>query len=238
MDKNQALQEWILDHLCSFGWSPEQIPGFLQKNKHSRQNQLPAVSHETIYAWIYSRPREKLWRHLARRKAKITPKLTPKFTPKLWPGKIPHFRRKPHSRAHLHSRPPHASGLWPFRGRFDELPQGKPASNEISTGVLHERKTRFVQAVRLPNKTAKATAEAGMGLLKKLPRQARKSLTLDNGGAFAKHTLWRKHLRMKTYFCDPYASWQKGGTRKLEPLVTTRAAQKHRSSRTNPGGVR
>lgn len=155
-----------------------------------------------------------------------------------WPAKIPHFRRKPHSRAHLHSRPPHASGLWPFRGRFDELPQGKPASNEISTGVLHERKTRFVQAVRLPNKTAKATAEAGMGLLKKLPRQARKSLTLDNGGAFAKHTLWRKHLRMKTYFCDPYASWQKGGTRKLEPLVTTRAAQKHRSSRTNPGGVR
>jgi IS30 family transposase len=49
-----------------------------------------------------------------------------------------------------------------------------------------------------------------MRLLKKLPRNARKSLTLDNGGEFAKHTLWRKHLRMETYFCDPYASWQKG----------------------------
>ncbi|MBL0318811.1 MAG: IS30 family transposase [Alphaproteobacteria bacterium] len=41
--------------------------------------------------------------------------------------------------------------------------------------------------------------------------KARKSLTLDNGGEFTRHQLWGKALDIKTFFCDPYASWQKGG---------------------------
>ncbi|MBL0317760.1 MAG: IS30 family transposase [Alphaproteobacteria bacterium] len=36
-------------------------------------------------------------------------------------------------------------------------------------------------------------------------------MTLDNGGEFTRHQLWGKALDIKTFFCDPYASWQKGG---------------------------
>ena len=76
-----------------------------------------------------------------------------------WPAKIPHFRRKPHSRAHLHSRPPHASGLWPFRGRFDELPQGKPASNgvqqECSTNEKHASYRLFACRTKQPKQPQK-----------------------------------------------------------------------------------
>src|SRR3954466_16356856 len=39
----------------------------------------------------------------------------------------------------------------------------------------------------------------------------RKSVTFDNDTAFAKHALLRSMRNMTTWFCDAYASWQKGG---------------------------
>ena len=44
-----------------------------------------------------------------------------------------------------------------------------------------------------------------------IPDLARKSLTLDNGGKFTDHHQWLKTLGLPSYFCDAYASWQKGG---------------------------
>lgn len=61
LDKNLPLKAFVLEHLMSFGWSPEQIAGYLK----TQQNELPCLSHESIYAWIYSPPQEaeKLWRY-------------------------------------------------------------------------------------------------------------------------------------------------------------------------------
>src|ERR1700730_8903353 len=39
----------------------------------------------------------------------------------------------------------------------------------------------------------------------------RKSITFDNDTAFAQHGLLRTMRAMTTWFCDAYASWQKGG---------------------------
>jgi IS30 family transposase len=39
----------------------------------------------------------------------------------------------------------------------------------------------------------------------------RKSITFDNDTAFAQHALLRTIRAMTTWFCDAYASWQKGG---------------------------
>ncbi len=38
-----------------------------------------------------------------------------------------------------------------------------------------------------------------------------KDITFDNGTEFAQHHVLRKSLGIKTYFCDPYKPWQKGG---------------------------
>lgn len=77
--------------------------------------------------------------------------------------------------------------------------------------VLRERQTMFIESAPLTRKTANLTAHNLINLMKKLPAQARKSLTLDNGGEFAAHATWDKKLSMKSFFCDPYASGQKGG---------------------------
>lgn len=47
--------------------------------------------------------------------------------------------------------------------------------------------------------------------MQKLPKKALKSLTLDNGGEFSDHEQWFQELGLPSFFCDPYASWQKGG---------------------------
>jgi transposase, IS30 family len=39
----------------------------------------------------------------------------------------------------------------------------------------------------------------------------RRSITFDNDTAFAQHSLLRTMRDMTTWFCDAYASWQKGG---------------------------
>ena len=190
LDQNLELQQFVVDHLCSFQWSPEQIAGYL---KH-RQTKLRSASHETIYAWIYTKPKEKLWRHLLRRKAKRFFRKYRNAGASRLPG-----------RTSIHDRP-ECIGFGHFEG--DLMSFRKGTQNML---VFHERKTRFIQAMRLTNKTAQVTAAAGLKLLKRLPKERLKSLTLDNGGEFAKHTEWVQKLGLQTYFCDPYASWQKGG---------------------------
>ena len=46
--------------------------------------------------------------------------------------------------------------------------------------------------------------------LAKIPGFARKSITLDNGMEFVRHTILRKFINVDTYFCDKHSPWQKG----------------------------
>ena len=77
--------------------------------------------------------------------------------------------------------------------------------------VLRERKTMLTKSVPLMSKHAVSTAKELIKLMERIPLCARKSLTLDNGGEFADHETWLQALGLPSFFCDPYASWQKGG---------------------------
>ena len=77
--------------------------------------------------------------------------------------------------------------------------------------VLHERKTRLTVMTRLASKTASETVTAITDILARLDPQMRRSMTFDNGTEFARHSLLKDALNLATYFCDAYASWQKGG---------------------------
>ena len=44
-----------------------------------------------------------------------------------------------------------------------------------------------------------------------LPKRLVKLITFDNGGEFAKYMDLAQLVKAKTFFCDTYASWQKGG---------------------------
>jgi len=77
--------------------------------------------------------------------------------------------------------------------------------------VLHERKSRATLATRLTGKTAAETIPVMLAVFAQIEPAPRKSITFDNDTAFARHALPRTTRAMTTWFCDAYASWQKGG---------------------------
>jgi len=69
-----------------------------------------------------------------------------------------------------------------------------------------KRKTRFLQARLVNTKSSEETVKVQSEILVKY---GAKTVTIDNGLEFALHTKLNE-LGIKTYFADPYASWQRG----------------------------
>ena len=68
---------------------------------------------------------------------------------------------------------------------------------------------------RSPRGSQETAAETILAMLAlfhgRIDPQLRRSITFDNDTAFAQHGLLRTMRDMTTWFCDAYASWQKGG---------------------------
>ncbi|MCB8840229.1 IS30 family transposase [Aurantimonas sp. VKM B-3413] len=77
--------------------------------------------------------------------------------------------------------------------------------------VLHERKTRITLATMMSGKTAAETISSMMAIFRRVDASLRGSVTFDNDTTFARHGLLTDLFGMSTWFCDAYASWQKGG---------------------------
>ena len=55
------------------------------------------------------------------------------------------------------------------------------------------------------------TISTVLAVFARVDPRLRESITFDNDTAFAQHALLRTMRDMTTWFCDAYASWQKGG---------------------------
>jgi transposase, IS30 family len=194
LETDAKLAAYVTDRLAE-GWTPEQIAGRLRLGTEIG---LQAVCAETVYGWIYRAGQKagRLWRYLTRHHAR---------------------RRKRHGRAsrdtiaektHISQRPDDADaratvGHW--EADLVICRRSRPVL------VLHERKTRITLMARLAGKTAGETVAAMMAAFRRLDPRMRGSITFDNDTCFARHMLLRGMLSATTYFCDAYASWQKGG---------------------------
>ena len=193
LDRLGGLAAFVVERLNE-NWTPEQIAGWL---KRGNERGLPYICHEAIYAWIYSRRKvaDKLWRLLPRHKAKRG------FRPARRPKSSIKHRRS------IHQRPQNVDdraegGHW--EGDLMFCRKTRPVL------VMTERKSRFTIVARLAGKTAAETAAAIIDVFQRLDPTLRRSITFDNGTEFARHTVIAQALHMATWFCDAYASWQKG----------------------------
>jgi len=196
LERDHSLRHLVLDRLGQ-GWSPEQVAGRL-----AREQAKPSVSHETIYRFIYAqiaRTKDYRWRtYLPRSKSKRGCRgRKGGSSTSFIEGRIP-----------LSERPTEASDRQtPGHWEADLMMFAKYGQAILT---IHERSSRILLAARPDNKTANLTAELIEQLLRPIPSQLRRTMTFDNGTEFARHT--RLHsLDLKTFFCDPYAPWQKGG---------------------------
>lgn len=94
-----------------------------------------------------------------------------------------------------------------------------PGSGGQRLSVQTERKARFVQIHRLPSGKAQDTTDAIRESIASVPQDLWKTITFDNGSEGAGHQTLQHDYGVRTYFCDPYASWQKGTVEQTNGLI-------------------
>ena len=84
--------------------------------------------------------------------------------------------------------------------------------------VLVDRKTRLTKIKKTASKTAQATTKSIVTALKPYSNTI-KSITYDNGCEFSRHEEINKILNTKSYYCKPYASYEKGTVENINGLI-------------------
>lgn len=85
--------------------------------------------------------------------------------------------------------------------------------------TLQERQSRRTVAQRLHSKDADVTADAISQELSGRPARARRTITYDNGGEFARHEAVTEAIGLRAFFCDPHSPGQRGGIENANGLL-------------------
>jgi IS30 family transposase len=189
------------------GQSPDVIAGRLKQYPPPHLNGK-TISHEAIYDWIQTGEGGTLNLH--------------RF---LCSGRKRRQKQKGRKKRNSHI---------PGRISIHERPEGIEERKEIGhwesdsmvfskqkqrLSVQIERKARYVVIHRLSNGSAEETEQALTRSIESFPSPAWKSITFDNGGEGANHEKLKENFSLQTYFCDPYASWQKGSVENGNSLI-------------------
>lgn len=196
----EALRAHVVGRL-KVGWTPEQIAGRLDFDGQSVR-----VSHETIYAYVYSAEgqSEQLARYLPSRRKKRRPRY----------ARRPRGQVFPPDRS-IHQRPEYVAtretfGEWEGDLMIFERSQGK-----MNVASLVERKTRFAVLFRNNDRSSTHFINKLMDVMEPLPQPARKSITFDRGFEFREWRKLKSGIGTESWFCDPQAPWQKGSVENL-----------------------
>ena len=86
--------------------------------------------------------------------------------------------------------------------------------------VIVDRLTRRTKIKKLERKCAALTSSSIVFALKSEYKSSQiYSITYDNGCEFAGHEYVNKMLHCKSYFCNPYHSWEKGTVENINGLI-------------------
>jgi IS30 family transposase len=179
-------------------WAPEQIAGRMQQQDSDHR-----VSSQTIYAWIKQDEDREHWESMLRRR-----------------GKRP-YRRKNAATTGDAARIANRPELIEERLRLGDF-EGDTVLGPAGTGglaTLVDRKSRFTIVVKIQSKNADHVHEKIKQRLKELDEQRCRSITFDNGTAFARCHRLEKHLGMELYFADPGCPYQRGTNENTNGLI-------------------
>lgn len=202
LDRHRELKCYVLDRLGR-GWSPPAIAGRL-----CYEGAELRVTAETIYRYIYESPFGQ-YHELHQ--------LLPRFKPRR--SKVKGRKKRGHipDRVSIHRRPQHINQrLEEGHLEGDLVMFGRHKHNLIT---MIDRKTRYLTIINNPDgKQSQGVIEKISKALKIHPTSP-KTLTLDNGTEFTKHTLLLSKCGILSYFCDPYSSWQKGSVEHANGII-------------------
>jgi len=189
----------LIEAKLQLDWSPEQISGWLKKE------QLPSVSPEWIYQYVYADQQTggTLHRHLRCQK-----KRRKRYGQYDRRGIIP-------ARRSIELRPEAVK----WRERLGDWESdtiiGKRHRGALVT--LTERKSRFTLVRKVAQKSAELVTQAVIDSLSWVDHL--KTITSDNGKEFAAHQRISDELLIDFYFAHPYAAWERGTNENANGLI-------------------
>lgn len=198
--KNPEIRE-LVSKLIRNDWTPEQVAGHINSEfPHLHTN------HESIYLYIYNEAKD-LIPYLVRSQDKRKKRLQKQGKRA---SKIP-------NRIMISERPE----IINKKKRYSDWEADTVVSRKSKAClvVLRERKSQKVKIRKIESRTAENTSRAIISMLKYVPGNFRKSITFDNGLENAHHEIISRKLNLKTYFCNPYHSWEKGGVENVIGLI-------------------
>jgi len=180
--------------------SPEQISGILKNKKQS-------CDARTIYRYIDERAPH-LKQYLRSQKGKYRRKHGTKLREVI---------REKAKKRRVDERPrvvENRSRLGDWEG---DTMLGRDKRVRIVT--LVERKSGYLIAFLLPKTNAELLAALALQQFKKIPKEKRKTLTLDNGTEFSDWETLEKKSGMTVYFAYPYHAWERGTNENTNGLL-------------------
>ena len=201
LEDDAQLRAYVRTRLKKY-WSPQQISSRLGREKWIN------ISAVTIYSWI-RRDRS-------------------------GGGELYKFLRQSHRRRRKRHGSSDNRGVIQDRRMIDERPQianqrrriGDWESDTVegckNSGLLAthvDRKSRYLIAIKLENKSADMVINKTLKKMKKLPSQKLKTMTFDNGKEFAGFKQMEAGLGLRSFFAYPYHSWERGTNENTNGLL-------------------
>ena len=194
--KETLIWLFVREHLRKpFNWTPEQISGRLPKLHPGR-----SICVEAIYQYIYSKQgkKYKLWKLLTHAR---------KIRMKKGGRRVQRASKIPNA-VSIEQRPEVVS-LRTEIGHWETDNVIGKQTDKTALSVTVERVTRLT----ILSLTSKSAASKNKSLIKRLtefPKEARLTLTADNGAENTNHQELIHELGLSVFFCHPYSSWEKG----------------------------
>lgn len=196
IDHECDLEAYIVEKLKQH-WSPDEIAG-----KMRRERRPFYASKTAIYEWLHTGRGARYCQYLYSGRDTVKRRVGPQQKKTL----IPH-------RISIHERPLGATnktryGHW----EGDTMVSAKKTASRVALSVVYERKAKFIAAEKVENLKPSSHNRA---IIRMLANKKALSLSQDNGIENTKH----EELGVRTFFCDPYSSWQKGGVENANKMI-------------------
>lgn len=180
--------------------SPEQIAGVLALQKRS-------IAPSTIYRYIHERAPH-LKQYLRSQKGKYRRRRGTKIREK---------KREEAKKRRIDERP----AIVERRGRIGDFEGDTLMGRDKRVRIVSfvDRRSGYLIAFLLPRMNAQLLTSLALKHLRHIPKQKRKTITLDNGIEFSDWERLEKKSGMTIYFAYPYHAWERGTNENTNGLL-------------------
>lgn len=198
--KDPFIQRYVR-HLLALKYSPELISGRLQLKFPQY-----SISHEAIYQFIYAEAPNLISGLIRAHKKRRKKRAGRRAKKSLIPNRVSILERP----EIINSR--EEFGHW-------EVDTVVSKQSKSVLQVMTERKSRYVKITCLTRNTANLNQLAIKLKLNEFPAKSKLSFTYDNGSENTKHEKVNAWFGSKSYFCQPYHSWEKGAVENINGMI-------------------